>query len=542
MTLICVPLMVTDPALARAQALVARERGADLVEYRVEGFLGDDAAEAPSIDDRIGAVCALAEGSPLACIVTCRSAGEGGEAHVDDDVRLGLYERLAGLATPPRYIDVELASYERSEAFRRRVDACVGEPGDARDSRPSLILSVHDFKGRPNDLLRRVTRLNACERAAVHKVAFRARSVRDALEAMSLCEGSARPMIAIAMGDEGQMSRLLAGKARAFLTYAACDAGPTAPGQPRVEELLGTYRFRSVQPTTRVYGIVGWPVSHSRSPAMHNAGFGSIGWDGVYVPLPVAAGADEASSFASFKGALVELMAHHPLRFRGCSVTIPHKENLFRLASAQGWGLDEASHACGAANTLVIEDGGAVRVFNTDALAMEALLAGQGGMVEGAQALILGAGGMARAAAWACARAGLATGIYARDAAQARRVAALIGEHVPGARVESGRLDEVPARAFRFIVNCTPLGMTGGPDPKATPMSAAQLAVCAERAVVMDTVYAPQRTPFLAAAEEAGVRERIGGLTLLVEQARQQFEAWTHQQAPREVFERGARA
>lgn len=539
MTLICVPLMVSDPVLDLARAGRARAAGADLVEYRVEAYLGDEGVDV--VEERIEAVCRLVGDSPLACIVTCRHVAEGGEASVDDDVRLVLYERLAGLARPPRYLDVELASYERSGEFRRRVDACVGEPGDARDTRPSLILSVHDFAGRPADLLRRVARLGTHGRAAVHKVAFRARSVRDALEALSLSEGNSRPMIAIAMGEEGQISRLLAGKARAFLTYATCDTGLTAPGQARVEELLGTYRFASVTPATRVYGIVGTPVSNSRSPAMHNAGFVAMGWDGVYVPIPVAGGEDREASYASFKGTLLELIAQPALRFCGCSVTIPHKENLFRLAVSQGWTVDEASRGCGASNTLVIEDNASVRVLNTDALAMESLLARRSGLLPGAHAAILGAGGMARAAAWACARSGVWTGIYARDAQAASRVCEVISAEVSGAQVEPGTLDEIPARPFHFIVNCTPVGMPGGPAPKGTPLSVEQLDACAQEAVVMDTVYAAERTPFLAAAERAGARALIDGFSLLVEQACLQFEAWTCQHAPRDLFERAAR-
>src|SRR5262249_20797071 len=148
------------------------------------------------------------------------------------------------------------------------------------------------------------------------------------------------------MGEFGLMTRVLGPKLGGFLTFTSLhETTVTAPGQPTVGELLDGYRFRSIRPGTRVYGVVGWPGAQSLSSAVHNAGFGAVGHDGVYVPLPIAAGEDEAASYASFKGTMLELMADDRLTLRGASVTHPHKRNLARLASEQGWEADGATRA-----------------------------------------------------------------------------------------------------------------------------------------------------------------------------------------------------
>ena len=114
-----------------------------------------------------------------------------------------------------------------------------------------------------------------------------ARSVRDNLEAFDILATRTKPTIALCMGEFGLMSRVLAPKFGGFLTFASDAEGTgTAPGQPTARELRDLYRFESVRPATRVFGVIGWPVAHSRSPAFHNARFADAGHDGVYLPIP----------------------------------------------------------------------------------------------------------------------------------------------------------------------------------------------------------------------------------------------------------------
>lgn len=101
-------------------------------------------------------------------------------------------------------------------------------------------------------------------------------------------------MIGLVMSERGLISRLLCSKFGSYLTFGIFDGGKvSAPGQPTVSDLLDLYNFRNVGVDTKIFGIIGKPVGHSKSPALHNAAFQSIGFDGVYVPLLV----DDIASF-----------------------------------------------------------------------------------------------------------------------------------------------------------------------------------------------------------------------------------------------------
>lgn len=535
MTLICVPIAVHDVATALADAEGARLAGADLVEFRIDAMLASGVT--PEDIERLRDLCA---DSPLPAIVTCRAASEGGLYDGPDDERVALYEHLGTADRPPRYLDLELAVYERSANLRQKVHLAIDWPARRREHAPSLILSVHDFAGRPRDLSRRVARLAEAAPAAVVKVAYRARTLHDALELLDLPAQIGRPTIALGMGEFGLLSRVLAPKFGGYLTFASLGLGrETAPGQPSIADLLGQYRFRSIGPATRVYGVIGWPVAHSKSPLVHNAGFERVGHDGVYLPLPVQA-SDAEDSFAALKGTLLEFIEHPRLTFGGASVTIPHKEGLARLALARGWGMDEASRATGAANTLVVErdEGGVVRgvrVLNTDVPALVGSLAEAFGPLAGATVGVIGAGGVGRAAAWGLARAGATVILYNRDAAKGEAVAGEVTRALAGVagagKVVAAAWELMARTCADALVHCTPLGMEGGPAPAATPMNEAELRGCGSLRVVLDTVYTPRRTPLLRAAAACNLRT-VEGVDMFVRQAGAQFEAWTGKAAP----------
>jgi 3-dehydroquinate dehydratase/shikimate dehydrogenase len=541
-TLVCVPILVFDAAAAFREGRSARDLGADLVELRVDGlFHGTGEAAEQDL------IVRLVSDSPLPCIVTCRPTWEGGLYDGPEDARIALFERLgtafgsAGRTEhPPRYIDVEWAAYGRSANIRQKMRLAVEHPEQVRDLSTSLILSVHDSQGRPADLSRRLVAMRQERAARVLKVAYRARSVRDNLELLDLLEGRDRPMIALGMGEYGLMSRVLAPKFGGFLTFASLrPEAATAPGQPTIAELLRLYRFRSIGRETAVYGVVGDPVGHSLSPAVHNAGFEAVGHDGVYLPMPVPAG------FEHLKATLLELIAHRRLGLRGLSVTRPHKEDLVRLALDQGWDLDEASRAAGVANTVAInQEGGEahVRILNTDAAAMLEILEAATGPVRGQHIGILGAGGMARAAAWALGRAGAEVVIWNRAPERARRAAGSLPD--PRPRI-AARLEDL--RDLTALVNCTPAGMAGhqgaGHWERDQPCqddllrNLPGLVARSPGVVVMDTVYTPARTALLREAGGAGLRT-VDGVSMFVRQAAAQFQTWTGKQAPEDLFER----
>ncbi len=533
MTLVCVSILVRRVESALADAEEAKRGGADLVEFRIDEFFGGE-LESPAGEDEVRGLLRLVGGSALPCIVTCRRAEEGGAYDGSEEARVSLLERLgvAGGAGehPPRYFDIELAAFERSANIRQKIGIAAGRGA-------GLILSVHDAKGRPEDLWRRVERLRRATLASVVKVAYRARSLRDSLELLELPRQIGMPAIALGMGEFGVMSRVLAPKFGGFLTFASLrEESVTAPGQPTLRELLGMYRFRRIGRGTRVYGVVGWPVGHSRSPLVHNAAFERAGVDAVYLPMAVAADGDGEASYASFKGTMLELIGHEGLGFSGCSVTMPHKENLVRLARERRWELDEASSTIGAGNTLV-RRGASWSVHNTDGEAIAGLLRetmdGLEGGIRGARVAVLGAGGAGRAAANSCARSGAGVAIWSRSEARARRAAEELtrGGVSPGT-VEAVSLEEVIRGRFDVVVHATPRGM----NDDGAVLTAGELLGCVAGGVVMETVYAPARTTLIERAHEAGCAV-IDGLSVFARQAEMQSELFTGVHPGAGVFE-----
>lgn len=532
MSLVCVSIMVGDVEAALADAGEAKRMGADLVEWRLdEVFHGEGDEEGERIALRL---CAE---SALPCIVTCRPTWEGGSYDGDDMARVSLFEKLGTCETPPRYIDVELAAYSRSANLRQKVNLAVEARG--RDRHSSLILSMHDFEGRPADLTRKLAAAWGEERASVVKVAFRARSVRDNLELFDVLREAPKPTIALGMGEFGLMSRVLAPKFGGFLTFAGLRAETvTAPGQPSLDELLSMYRFRSIGKGTRVYGVIGWPVGHSMGPLIHNAGFEAVGWDGVYLPLPVAAGEDDAATRASFRATIASFTGDDRLGFFGASVTMPFK----KFVTPEGMhGLNRGAdfihdRGCiedgGAGNTIGFYfDGGWIGVLrNTDADACRELFPWTSGSKP--HAAIVGSGGVARAVAFG---GGFDTiAVYGRHKDRTAKFASQIRGIAAAVRVHP--IEEIANARADVFVNCTPVGMAGGPDPDGMSIPVDEIKPAPET-VFFDTVYNPIETPMLKAAKRWGC-QTIDGVEMFVRQAALQFELWTGEKAPVELFDR----
>jgi 3-dehydroquinate dehydratase/shikimate dehydrogenase len=526
MSFICVPIMVRDFAPALADATAARDQGANIVEFRVdECFSGSP--------DEESMIRKLVEASPLPCIVTCRSASEGGHYDGDEMSRVSMYEGLvlgADVKRPPRYIDMEQAAYSASANIKQKVNLAVIHPGQSGARETSLILSIHDFAGRPTDLTRRVLRAADEPAAAVIKVAYRARSLRDSLELLDLPMQLRRPVIALGMGEFGLITRLLAPKFGGLLTFATLRAeDATAPGQPTLSDLLHLYRFREIRPSTRVYGIVGWPVSHSLSPKYHNEAFARDGVDAVYVPLPIAAGDDPSDTYLSFKATMLELIDHPGLTFRGCSITLPHKEHALTLAREQGWTIEPFAELMGAANTIAISDmheqPSRVTVANTDAPAIAACVSRVLGSLEGRRVVVVGAGGVARAAVAACAGAKAAVTIVNRTSERASALAKELSARLPGTQISAMSIDEQTHHTWDALINCTSVGMKSGPAPDSMAAPLDAMKALSPNLVVMDTVYTPRETPLLREAARLGM-VAIDGMEMFLKQAEGQQKLW----------------
>ncbi|MEM1099634.1 MAG: type I 3-dehydroquinate dehydratase [Planctomycetota bacterium] len=512
MTRLCVPLSVPSPAsieAALADAARAAEFGADLIEWRVDALATDT--------DGHDAVAALIERGPLPCVLTCRHADEGGAFDGEEAQRVKLLYEASSQPRPPAYLDFEWAKYAALPAeLRAKLD-------DAA-TRCGLIASAHDFTTRPADLERTVAAMAGCDAVRVIKVAWRARSLRDNVEAFELIERKLKPTVALCMGEEGLASRVLAKKSNALLTFAALDdKRGTAPGQPTLEQIKRLYRWDALTPDTRVYGVIGHPVGHSMSPAIHNAAFNHTGFGGVYLPLPIP------DAYEALKATLLTWLDRGPLHFRGASVTIPHKANLLRFVAEQGGQVEKLAEQIGAANTLTVDDAGTLHATNTDYAAILDATCDRLGInrdgLTGKTVAVLGAGGVARAIVAGFAHHGADVTVFNRTADKAEQLADAFG-------ARAAPLDQASQHIADVWINGTSLGMH--PKVDACPLPAPPASWTSDT-VVFDTVYNPMQTQLLTLAETAGCRT-ITGIDMFVRQAAAQFEGWTKQDAPTGVM------
>lgn len=255
---------------------------------------------------------------------------------------------------------------------------------------------------------------------------------------------------------------------------------------------------------TQVFGILGQPVAHSLSPAMHNAAFAALGINAVYVPFPVR---DLAAAVQGLRG----------LNIRGVSVTLPFKEEIIPLLDE----VDLKAKAIGAVNTVLNRDG-VLQGHNTDwegaLLALE-----RQAEISGRQVMVLGAGGAGRAVVFAVQQAG--GQVLVADVHDAK--AQTLAQEMRATAVPLTELATVEADIF---INATPVGME--PEADAIPLPPELLG---RFRVVMDLVYRPVRTRLLQEAALRGART-IDGLQMLLYQGVRQFELFVGQPAPTEVM------
>jgi 3-dehydroquinate dehydratase/shikimate dehydrogenase len=448
---------------------------ADLIELRLDSVSDPDVA---------GAL----EGRRRPVIITCRPTWEGGRfAGAEEERRRLLADALAGDA---EYVDID---------SRAGFDVLVSQ-SDGR----GVILSYHDFDGVPADLpgLAQTMRSKGAE---VVKIAVTPARLSDCVSLLDLGKrlSGHGAHVVIGMGEFGLATRVLAGRFGSAWTYAGSDE---AIGQVSASTLLRDYRFRSLTESTDLYGLVGRPLSHSVSPAMHNATFAATRLDAVYLPFP-AVSADDFMTFARALGV------------KGASVTIPHKIALFDAVDE----VDAVARRIGAINTIRLRDGRWLG-GNTDVEGfLEPLV--RRVALTGLRASILGGGGAARAVAVALSSSGCHVRVHARNRAQAEETGVVTSAEVGPYPPER--------RSWDLLVNCTPVGMH--PHVDETPIPAADLT----GRYVYDLIYNPTGTRLLREAARAGC-ETIGGLEMLVAQAHEQFHWWTGVRPPSGVMKEAA--
>jgi shikimate dehydrogenase len=259
-------------------------------------------------------------------------------------------------------------------------------------------------------------------------------------------------------------------------------------------------------PMTQTVGLIGWPVEHSRSPAMHNAAFEALGLDWRYVLLPTRP--DQIAW-------VVNRIRSGELS--GANVTIPHKQAIMPFLDQ----IDPAAQAVGAVNTIVRRADRLIG-YNTDTLGFKRALLETGVTATGQACAVLGAGGSARAVVYVLHELGAHLTVYARDVVKARALAA-----EARSLTELKRIDP----ATRLIVNTTPVGLSpniaASPWPDDVPLPTG--------ALVFDLINNPPRTRLMQRAEQAGLRA-VNGWSMLVYQGAAAFEMWTGVEPPVEVM------
>jgi 3-dehydroquinate dehydratase/shikimate dehydrogenase len=390
-----------------------------------------------------------------------------------------------------------------------------------------VIVSHHDFQGVPDDLEQIYERLTATP-ARLVKIAVQANDITDCIRVFKLldrfklhnrAQNEKRELIAIAMGNAGIATRILGPSRGAYLTYGSLeDESATAPGQVNARQLRSVYHVDQISNETMICGLVGMPVMHSVSPHMHNAAFAAERSDGVYLPLEVR----DVETF-------MKRMVHPATRelewnLRGLSVTAPHKSSVM---SSLDW-IHPTAQEIGAVNTVVVE-GERLLGYNTDAEGFLEPLKNLLPALRRLRVAVLGNGGAARTAVWVMKQHEARITLFSRTRPKAEQIGQAFD-------IPFEPLSAVSFRDYDIVVNTTPLG--SGPFVAHTPALAEQLGGVG---LVYDLIYNPAETELLKQARAAGC-QTLGGLPMLVAQARRQFELWTGKIPSRDLMDNAASA
>ena len=469
---VCVPLC--EPDLNALQHSSDRARAcSDIIELRLDCV------------DQPGTISLNTFPRPL--ILTFRPADQGGYRKLSREDRLAFWN--SRFSQPGIWWDLEADLVQHLSPDWSRV-----------------ILSHHDFSGMPTDLDQIYKRLTATH-AKVVKIAVQANDIVDCLPIFALIDRARsedKEIIAIAMGNSGIATRILGPSRGAFLTYAALeDEKGTAPGQVTADKLRSLYNIDNITSETMICGLVGLPVMHSVSPHIHNGAFAAENRDGVYLPFEVR----DVKTF--FKRMVHPATRELDWNLRGLSITAPHKQTVMEYLD---W-ISPDAEEIGAVNTVVVDDDRLLG-YNTDAAGLMEPLIKFTGSLANKNVAIIGAGGAARSAVWALQKAGARVTLFGRNVDKVQALADLC-------KVSCEPLDGASFSDFHLVINATPLG--SGDYIDESPASAKQLsgARC-----IYDLVYNPIETRLLREAREAGCRT-LGGLDMLVSQAKLQFELWT---------------
>jgi len=433
---------------------------------------------------------ALLQAATKPCIVTNRTKREGGQFAGTEEERVNILKKAMDAGA--EYVDIETSTPKE-----------LLKPFLESDHKSKIILSYHNFTDTPEELEHLYKIM--CEMPAdVIKIVTYARDITNNLAVFKLiyrAKKDDKKIIALCMGERGEISRILSPLLGGFLTFGSLETGKeSAPGQITAVKLRDIYRVGDKRDLFKIYGVIGNPISKSMGYLIHNRAFKETGSSDIYVPFLV----DNVEKF--FKG-------FSPY-FEGLSVTMPFKEDIMAVIDE----VDETARKIGAVNT-VVRDGEGWKGYNTDCTgAVKALE--EHIDLNGKKVLIIGAGGTAKAIGHGVREKGAKiTVTYNKNKERGTQLAKELGAEV--VNVQDAGEEEVDV-----LINCSPVGMN--PDVEATPISSRHLR---KGMIVFDSVYNPPETRLIRDAKAAGCIA-ISGIELFINQAVGQFELWTGQKAP----------
>ncbi len=484
----CVALGLPDPAKLMEHARREAQNGESFLEFRL------DYLDRP--ESGLAVIRNFLKDHPECMLLaTCRRHQNHGKFNGSVDEQLNVLNQA--IQAGARAVDMEI---ESAEAVSEKLTSLRG--------RAHLVISYHNYQSTPqlDPVLRRMARIPA----DAYKIVTTARKPSDNARVLGLARENPRtPMIVLAMGETGFPTRVLSPASGSLFTYAApLAAEGTAAGQVSARQLRHLYRIDKISRSTKVFGVIGDPLRHSISPAVHNRGFQSRHIDATYLPFLVS---------PLHLGDFFVLAERVPIA--GFSVTIPHKQKVMRYLDV----VDPLARRIGAVNT-VWRKAGKWRGANTDAAGVLVPLSR---LLRPARSsvLIVGNGGAARGAACALVDAGAKVSITGRNPDRVRALSRLCGAE-PVSRDDSSR------RHFDALVHATPIGMFPHVEECFFPDG-----IPAE--IVFDMVYNPLETVLIRRAREQG-KAAVPGLDMFIEQAVRQFEIFTGENPPRQVMEKAA--
>lgn len=426
-------------------------------------------------------------------LLTLRRPEDGGDFSGSDQERLQFYQNRLEEAW-------DWWDLEEQHPLPRSLEEAYRAKGG------KILRSFHDFHGPPHDAQQRAR--NMIEDSDAVKIAV---FVKDSSQLWDLFHLSQELRdinhIVIGIGPYGLVTRILGAALGSLWTYATSELGSNSLGQIDPRTLKEVYRVDKWTLTDAVYGVVGNPIHHSKSPLFHNNGFRELGFGATYVPFL----ADRLADVLSLSDYL---------NLKGLSVTLPFKEQAAQVAAL----VEERVRVCKAANTLVHTTKGWV-AHNTDTIGFIKPLLRQigSGNLDGIKVSVIGSGGATRGIVWVLRQYGARVLVLNRTFNKAQILAAELGaEAAPLSADSLERLD-----AFSdVIVQTTSAGM--GTQIDVDPL---EFYPWKGSEIAYDIIYAPPRTKFLQRAQEKGC-PTINGVAMFVEQAKEQFELFTGHEYP----------